>query len=182
MMSALTFLVIIIVMMVVMMLMVMFKLQLVLKCLGVAHSTENHGAFYLIPRCGYNRRLMIFLPDELNRLVKFVSGNILSPRKYDTPCGLHLVVEEFAEILHIHFSLLGVNNRSSRRNLNTCLIGNIKNGSFHIRQLPYPRRLNDDPVGMIFINNLFKRRCKIAHKRAAYTAAVHLRNIDPGIL
>ena len=125
---------------------------------------------------------MIFLPDELNRLVKFVSGNILSPRKYDTPCGLHLVVEEFAEILHIHFSLLGINNRGSRRNLNTCLIGNIQNGSFHIRQLSYSRRLNDDPVGMIFINNLFKRRCKIAHKRTAYTAAVHLRNIDPGIL
>ena len=94
---------------------------------------------------------------------------------------LQLVIEEFAEVFHIHFALTRINN-GCHRIQHGALDIRARNGTDDIGELTDTRGLNDDTLGMEFLINLRKRLGKITDKRAADTAGIHLGNVHAGIL
>ena len=93
----------------------------------------------------------------------------------------HLVIEKFAEILHIHFSLGGIHHggKAVQDNL---LDTEILHGADDVAELSNTGRFDEDTVGVIGFQHLAQRLTEIADKAAADAAAVHFGNIDAGLL
>ena len=92
---------------------------------------------------------------------------------------LHLIVEELAEIAHIHAALAGVDDGHLRAYVRAL---NAFNGPGHVGQLAYARRLDEYAVRRIVVHNFFERLGEVAHQRAADTAGVHLGDLHSGVL
>ena len=92
---------------------------------------------------------------------------------------LHLVVEELAEVAHIHPALAGVHHGYLGADLCTLHAGDSLG---HVAELAHAGGLNDDPVGSVILHHLFQRFGKVAHQGAADAAGVHLRDLHPGVL
>ena len=96
----------------------------------------------------------------------------------DKVCICDLVVEELAEVAHIHAALARVNNSD------LCTDGrslDLFNGARNVGQLAHAGRLDYYPVGLIFIHDLLQRLFKVANESAADAAGVHLRYLNTGI-
>ena len=92
-----------------------------------------------------------------------------------------LVVEEFAEILLIHLSLLRIDNGREAVQLDA-LHMEILHGADDIAELADAGGLDQDAVGGIFLQHLLERLAEVADERAADAAGVHLVDLDAGIL
>ena len=76
--------------------------------------------------------------------------------KHDAPCLFNLIVEEFTEILHIHFAFVDVNN-SCKTAKDNVFIENAFSCLYNVGELTHARRLDDDAVGVIGFYGFLKR-------------------------
>ena len=95
--------------------------------------------------------------------------------------ALHLVVEKFAEVLHVDAAFAGVNHRHKAGD-NHLGVLNLLDGPHHVGELADARGLDEDAVRMELLLHLHKGLAEIAHQRAADATRVHLGNLDAGVL
>ena len=139
---------------------------------------ENIRALQIPPIGGDDGRVRVFF-QQRDRLGDFLL--VARMREDDAACILHLIGKELAEIFQVHFALFRVDDRTERIQLR---VGQSRalHGADHVRQLPDAGRLDDNAVGRVFRRNLFERFGKISDERAADTAGVHLRDLNPRVL
>ena len=109
--------VIVIIVMVVMMVMVLLPCrcgkacQLLLDGVAALHCRKQLLSVQLAPGGRHDNRRSVVLLQHGDRFVDFLLGRALGVRQHDTTGVLDLVIEEFAEILHIHPAFVDVHNR-----------------------------------------------------------------------
>ena len=127
-----------------------------LKTESAFHHHNKLRAVQYIPRGGCNARLRILLSDKSKRLRNLILLRSISMRKYYRFSIFNLVVKEFAEILHIHSALTGIDNSNDvakLRVIKSC----IRNRFDYVGKLSYSRWLDKDSIRMEFVYNLYKR-------------------------
>ena len=175
-----------IVVMVVMMLRSLFfgesdKIVVILAAL--LHGFQDDRRIQLLNRRRDNGGVRVDRPDHPHDLFDLLLGRLgrIGAAQHDRAGELQLVVEEFTEILDIKLALGDVRHR--REAVENDIIGvHILDGLDDVRQLADARRLDDDAVRMVSVDNFLKRLAEIADKRAADATAVHLADLDPGLL
>ena len=149
-------------------------------CLAL-HSRDQLLTGELIPRRCHHRGNAVVLPKQIDRRIQLGLGDGVGTGQDDGGSGLHLVVVEFTEILHIDLYLAGIRNGNGISQGHV-LPGDTVHSADHIGKLTHAGGLDQDPVRGIFPNDPFQRLTKIAHQRAADAAGVHFRNVDPRVL
>ena len=173
--------VIVIVVMMMMLCLMMQALELFLDGIASLHRREKLLAVKLTPRGGYDGCGCIMLTQKRNCLVKLRLRNRIGVREHDASGVLDLIVEEFAEVLHIHFALFHVDDRGKSVELHS-LRRNVLHCTDDIRKLANARGLDEDTVGMIGCENLLERLAEIANERAADASAVHFGDLNACVL
>ena len=155
--------------------------QLVLNRVAALHCRQKLLAVQLTPRRGDNDSRRVMLLQHRDRLFEFCLAYPLGVRQHNAPRVLHLIVEELAEILHIHLALVHVHNRCKPVQ-NRSMRRNVLHRADDIGKLADPRRLDQNAVGLVLGQHLFQRLAEVADQRAADAPAVHLANLNPRIL
>ena len=146
------------------------------------HGGEDDVAGQLIPRSGDDGGVGVVLLQQGDDLVQLVLGHVLGAGEDDGAGGLDLVIEELAEVLHIHLALLGVDNGHGAAQLHGGGLVGVAHGAADVAQLAHAGGLDDDAVGVILLHHVVQRLVEVAHQRAADAAGVHLVDLDAGIL
>ena len=92
--------------------------------------------------------------------------------EHDATRVFNLIIKELAKVLHIHLALRSVYDR--RKSVESsvmllCTLCRLDN----VRKLSYARGLDENTVGLIFVDNVCKRLREIAHKRATDASRIH---------
>ena len=121
------------------------------------------------------------LPEHIDRCGKLIPGDGIRAGKDDGAGVFHLIVEEFAEVLHIHFALVGIHHGGEAVERKVVGIHALY-GADHVAQLTYAGGLDEDAVRCELGEHLLECIRKIAHKAAADAARVHFGDLHAGIL
>ena len=141
------------------------------------HSFEQLCAGQLLPRSGNDYRSSIVLLKKCNAIGYLLVGHLACVAEYDTAGILNLIVEKFAEVLHVHFALVGVNYGGEAVKLSTFGVG-ILNCLDDVGKLTYARGLDKNTVGSKLSDNLLERLGKVANKGATNAARVHFVDLN----
>ena len=133
----------------------------------------------LAPGGGDQACVVVEALQKLRSCQNLLGGGGVGAAHDDQVGILHLVVEELAEVAHVHPALAGVHHRHLGADLRAFHAGD---GPGHVTELAHAGGLNDDPVGSVILHHLFQRLGEVAHQGAADAAGVHLRNLHPGVL
>jgi hypothetical protein len=144
-------------------------LQLIVKCVLLSHSVNELLACELVPLCCNDRSRGILLTQALYAVVKLILRKTACMAEYETACVGYLIIEELAEVLHVHLVLLCVNNCGKAVKFNIMSI-DVLNCADNIAELAYAGRLDKDTVGSIVCKHLFKSLAEIAYETATDTA------------
>ena len=170
--------------------MVMMVMMLVLvhqlgKLVGQGGLTLHGGgellAGELRPGGGDDDGLVIVLPKHGNGGVQLGLGNGIRPGQDDGGGGLHLVVVELTEVLHIDLDLARVYHGYGVAQ-GHFLIHDLLHRADDIGQLAHAGGLDENPVGVVLLDNIGQRLAEIAHQGAADAAGVHLGDLNARIL
>ena len=101
----------------VMMLMLLFQ-QLICQRYRMLHNLQDFLSIQLLNRSGNNSCLLIDRTKKLHRLHCFLLVYNIGTAHDNRACILNLIVKELAEVSHIHFAFLGINNCSVAVQLN----------------------------------------------------------------
>ena len=101
----------------VMMLMLLFQ-QLIRQRYRMLHNLQDFLSIQLLNRSGNNSCLLIDRTKKLHRLHCFLLVYNIGTAHDNRACILNLIVKELAEVPHIHFAFLGINNCSVAVQLN----------------------------------------------------------------
>ena len=149
--------------------------------IALLHGLQNLGAGQLIPGGGHDHGIGILSLDQLNTGMQLFFGNGIRAAENDRTGSFHLIVIELAEVLHIHLALAGIGHSDHIAQLH--IMGyHLLHSGFHITELAYTGGLDEDPVGMILLNDLLQSLTKVAHQRAADAAGVHFGDFNAGLL
>ena len=153
---------------------VLFKLfHLLGKGVAVLHGGKYFRTRKLLPGRGYKRRLGVVLANELYGVFKLVFARNVGVGEDYAVCRFYLVVEEFAEVLHIHFALCGVDYCRISVYFAVFELGAVY-GAYDVGELANARRLYENSVGIVLFAHLFKCLGKVADERAANATGVEL--------
>ena len=144
------------------------------------HSRHDLLALQLVPGRRDDRCGRVLFPQHIDAGLYLFIGHLLGTADHDGPRMLHLIVEKFSEIFHIHAALLAVYYRYGAVQFHRLVRGYAPDRSGHIRQLAHSGRLDQDTVRRIGLDHFFQRSAEISHQRAADTAGVHLRDLYSG--
>ena len=156
-------------------------LELVIKCILLCHSVNKLLACELVPLSSNYRSSRILLTEALYALVQLILRKTACVAENKAACIGYLIVEELAEVLHVHLVLLCVNNCSEAVKLHI-VSAYVLNSTDNIAELANSGGLDEDTVGMIFLEHLLQSLAEISHKTTADTAGIHLSYLDTGIL
>ncbi len=171
--------------MVVLMLMVMMldlRHQLPGQVPPALHGLQDLLAGQLVPGGGEDGGLLVFLPEEPDRPVQLGGVQVLGAGEDDGAGVLHLVVEELAEVFHIHLGLGGVHHGDEA--VQPQLRGVFPHplhGGDHVGQLAHAGGLDDDTVRGVVRQHLLQGGAEVPHQGAADAAGVHLGDLHPGV-
>ena len=101
----------------VMMFMLLFQ-QLICQRYRMLHNLQDFLSIQLLNRSGNNSCLLIDRTKKLHRLHCFLLVYNIGTAHDNRACILNLIVKELAEVSHIHFAFLGINNCSVAVQLN----------------------------------------------------------------
>ena len=104
-------LMVVMMMLMVVMMLVFFFEKFQHKIILLLHSIQDLCAVDIIPSRCHDGRLWIMLLNHFKAFCQFFLRHLLGTAKHDRLCVLNLIIEKFTKILHIHFTLLTVNNR-----------------------------------------------------------------------
>ena len=100
-----------------MMLLLLFQ-QLICQRYRMLHNLQDFLSIQLLNRSGNNSCLLIDRTKKLHRLHCFLLVYNIGTAHDNRACILNLIVKELAEVSHIHFAFLGINNCSVAVQLN----------------------------------------------------------------
>ena len=116
------------------------------------------------------------LPEQGHGGVQPDLGNIGGAAEHDGGGVFHLIVEELAEVFHIHLALGGVHHGDQSVQLD---VGRAAlHGFGHVGQLAHAGGLDEDAVRGESLHDLGKGLGKVAHQGAADAAGAHLADLD----
>ena len=92
-----------------------------------------------------------------------------------------LVVIELTEVLHIHLDLVHVGDGDKAVQDDGQILGDALDGAGHVGQLADARRLNEDAVRVVGLDDLLQRLAEIADQAAADAAGVQLIDLNAGL-
>ena len=78
--------------------------------IALFHCSQDLLAVQRVPICRDDRRMRIVFPQQSNDLREFLLVHALSMAENDGRRVFHLVIKELAEILHIDFSFLRIDD------------------------------------------------------------------------
>ena len=150
--------------------------------MSLFHRGKDLLALNILPGSCDNNRFLIMLAKEIGYRLQFFLVHGLGTADDNGSGAFYLIVEELAEILHIHFGLVAVDNSYQGIYDYLILIFVYPFYRFgYIRELADARGLDDDALRRVGFDDLGQGFLEITHQRAADTAGVHFRNIDPGL-
>ena len=153
------------------------------QVLPALHGGEDLRPGELVPGGGEDGGLGVLLPQQSDGSVQLVLVDLLSAGQDDGAGVLHLVVEELAEVLHIHLGLGGVHHGDKAVQMQVGALGlDPLHGGHHVGQLAHPGGLDDNAGGGVVGQHLLQGRAEVAYQGAADAARVHLGNLHPGVL
>ena len=145
------------------------------------HGLEQLLAGQVIPGRGDDGCHAVVLPEHGHCGVQLGLRNGIGTGQNNSGSGLHLIVVELTEVLHIHLDLACIGNRHSVAQGNL-VVGHFVHRADDVGQLAHTGGLNENSVGVILLDDLLQSLAEIAHQRAADAAGVHLGNVDARIL
>ena len=152
------------------------------RAAGLDHL-QHHLGGQLVPGGGDHAHAGMGLLDEDAALLHAVSREQLGAAEDDGIGGLDLIEEELAEVLHVHAALARVHHGGAAGDLQ---LGMLSLALFHRRddlaQLANAAGLDDQAVGIVFLDQLVHGLLEVAHQGAADAAGVQLIHDDAGIL
>jgi hypothetical protein len=172
-------LVVVVVVMVVMML--GFSLQsrqLLFHRLATLGGSQNLLAVQLIPGRGHDDGGGVLLAQHFHAGGDLLIVQILGVAEHDAAGTGDLVVEKLAEILHIHFSLLGIDHGGEAAKDSALGVRTLHRAD-DVGQLTDARRLDQNTVGRKITDDLGQRLAEVADKRTTNAAGVHLGDLHP---
>ena len=92
-----------------------------------------------------------------------------------------LVVIELTEVLHIHLDLVHVGDGDKAVQDDGQILGDALDGAGHVGQLADARRLNEDAVRVVGLDDLLQCLAEIADQAAADAAGVQLIDLNAGL-
>ena len=92
-----------------------------------------------------------------------------------------LVVIELTEVLHIHLDLVHVGDGDKAVQDDGQILGDALDGAGHVGQLADARRLNEDAVRVVGLDNLLQCLAEVADQAAADAAGVQLIDLNAGL-
>ena len=145
----------------------------------VLHRLADLRAGELVPGRGDQLGVGIEPFEQLGRRDDlFVRGGVGTA--HDDEVGVRdLVVEELAEVAHIHLGLAGVHNSGAGADHGAL---HALDGARDVAELADARGLDQDAVGRKVVHDLFQRLGEVAHERAADAAGVHLGDLNARVL
>ncbi len=162
----------------------LFDFREQLGCEGVAfgHRFQQLRTGQLVPRGGDNPGRCVVAAQQCNAFVKLFGLHALGAAQNDRACVLDLVVEEFAEVFHIHFCFGSVGDGHERVKLDRLVFGDTLDGMDYVGKLANAGGLDQDAVGVVSGDDLLERLAEIADQRAADAAGIHLGDLDTSFL
>jgi len=156
-------------------------LELGRERVAALHRLEDLLAVELCPGRCHDGRGRVFLTQQRHGGVELLGADALGAREDDGARVLDLVVEELAEVFHIHPALVGIDH--SREAVEHQLIGlHALHRADDVAELADARGLDEDAVGVKLCQHLLQRVGKVAHEAAADAAGVHLVDLYAGVL
>ena len=159
-----------------------FLHHLLFQRYGVFHYLQKLLSVQILDGSCDNGGSTVDPPEKLHGGRGFVFVHNIRPAHDDRSGVLYLIIEELAEVSHIHFAFLGVYHRCVAVQHQSCILLNALYCFDHIGELAYAGRLNQNPVRMIGGDNFLQGSAEISHQRAADTAGIHLSDLDPRFL
>ena len=92
-----------------------------------------------------------------------------------------LVVIELTEVLHIHLDLVHVGDGDKAVQDDGQILGDALDGAGHVGQLADARRLNEDAVRVVGLDDLLQCLAEIADQAAADAAGIQLIDLNAGL-
>ena len=175
-------LIMIVVMMVMMMLVLMFSgffQKFILQGYRILHHLKKLFTVQLIDGRGDDRSLCIQRTEHFHGLRNLCLVGNIGTAHHDSTGAFHLIIEEFAEVAHVHFAFLSIHNGGIAVEDH---FGNVRLNILHrndnIGELAHAGGLDQDPVRMIGLDHFAKRCAEIAYQRTADAARIHLPDLD----
>ncbi len=156
-------------------------LELVIESILLCHSVNKLLACELVPLCSNDRSGRILLAEALYALVQLILRESACVAEDKAACIGYLIIEELAEILHIHLVLLCVNNCSEAVKLYVMSV-DVLNSADNVAELANARGLDKDTVWSIVCKDLFQSLAEVSHETAADTARVHFGYLNTCVL
>ena len=148
------------------------------KGIGAGGGREDLAAGNRLPGRRDDHGALVPFAEESDRGGHRLLGHIPGARKDDGTGVLHLVVEEFAEVFHIHTALLSIHHHGGTAKLGLGKI-EVADGTNDVAELADARRLNKNAVGGVVGDHLTERPSKITDEATADAAGVHFVDGDP---
>ena len=170
------------VMMVMMMLRCLCKAcELLLNGIAALHGSQQLCAVQLIPRSGDDSGGGVVRAQKRHGLGNLLLIYALRMGEHDTARVFDLIVEELAEVFHIHLALFHVGNRGE--SVEDHLLGiEVLHRSDNVGQLADTGGLDEDAVGVVLVEHLVECLAEVAHERAADAATVHFGHLNACVL
>ena len=170
---------------IVMVVMVMMVMCQLLK-LGVEgglllHSLKDGLAVEVVPRGRNQGSGLVMLANKFHRSFQLFSGDAVGMAENDRVSVLDLIVEELAEVLHIHLALISIDNGGETIKQNVGAV-DILDRADNVAEFSDTRGLDKDAVGRIFVKHLFKSLSEVTDQTATDATRVHLGNRDACVL
>ena len=154
--------------MVVMFMLHMLKLRLQAV---LVHGGADLRSVELRPRGGDESGMVVEALEQLNGCHYLLLGSGVGAAEDDEVGVLDLVVEELAEVAHVHAALAGVDDGDLRADDRALDAGD---GGGDVGELADAGGFDDDTVGRVLVHDLLEGLGEVADQRAADTAGVHL--------
>ena len=142
------------------------------------HGLLDLGAVQLGPGRGDQTRVVVEPLEQFNRFQDLgIFGGVGTA--HDDQVGIgHLVVEELAEVAHVHLCLARVHHGDLGADLRA--LDPLHSGG-NVGELAHAGRLDDDAVGGKILHDLLQRLGEVAHQSAADAAGIHLGDLHTGV-
>ena len=174
----------VLVLLIMVMMLVLLRKLLKKLCLQIDRMLENFKQLLTGQVCERrrdNRRVLVDLANQLNRLVNLLLVCDIRPGEHNGLCILHLVIKELAEVLDVELRLLHIDQRDRGIASDREFFLDIRDSAHHVRELADTGGLNDHAVRRILCEDFLQRAREIADERAADAAGVHLPHLNAGI-
>ena len=172
--------VLVLIVVVVVLVVVLQLLKLGGQSVAVLHGGNKLLAGEPVPGRGYHHCAGIELLEHGSGGKELLLRNVPGAAQNDNVGVFDLIVEEFTEVADIHFALVGVHHCYLGANIG--LAGHCRHRRRHVGQLAHAGGLDNNAVGGVVLNDLFKGGLEIAHQSAADAPGVHLGYLNAGIL